>query len=338
MTRPRLRIISPAAAGLLFTLIFVPGTAAPQPASAPELDLQGFEAQLDRCAASLLRLQQNPSEIGSFRHSLAAEWDVRAGQQTFRVSTAWLDAALASIAAKPKTAAATWPALENHLALLREQARAWAAATAPPPIALARQKLDAIFRQREFRGLAGPGPLDTWWHRIVASINRGIAWILAQLHLGFLSSNAVAYILIAIALIFLAYCGWLTLHHRMRQAERAAEDDRPRIERKNWAADALVAAERGQFRGAIRCAYWAAVIRLEDVKALPPDRSCTPRELLNSLAPGSGEREAFRELTHTFELVWYGQRPPSPADWEGMKFQLERIGCLGVSIAPTAGS
>jgi hypothetical protein len=266
MTRPRLRIVLLATAGLFLALIFVRGVAAQQPASVSALDLQ------------------------------------------------------------------------NHLALLRDQPQASAASNAPPPAALARQKLDAIFRQREFRGLAGPGPLELWWRRLVAWIDRGIAWILARLHLGFLSSNAVAYILIAIALIFLSFWGWRNLRERMRQAEHAAEDERPPIERKNWAADALAAAERGQFREAIRCAYWAAVARLEDARAIPPNRSRTPRELLHSLAPGSKERGPFRELTHSFELVWYGQRPPSPADWENMKIQLERIGCPDVSTAPTAGS
>jgi Domain of unknown function (DUF4129) len=283
-------------------------------------------------------LHRNPAGIPRFRQSLPAQWDVRAGDETFRVSTAWLDSALEQIAAHPAASAAEWRDIQTRLDFLRQQAEELESASNGPPSAEARQKLDAIFRRREFRGLAGPGPLELWWRRLVDRIDEAIAWLIARLHLGALSGNVAAYALIAVALVFLSLWGWRSLAARMRQAEMVEEINPPGGDGRVWASDALAAAQRGEFREAIRCGYWAAVARLEEQGVLSSNRSRTPREMLRLVANDAREQPPFRELTRSFELVWYGYRQPSPADWENTKIQLERIGCLGFSTPQTAGS
>ncbi|HVB33806.1 MAG TPA: DUF4129 domain-containing protein [Patescibacteria group bacterium] len=325
---------------LLLSLAFVPGAWAQKPATPAPLDLDSYATQLSRCAAALGGLRRNPAGIARFRQSLPAQWTVRSGGETFRIPTAWLDSALAQIESRPGEETGKWREIEDRIAFLREQAAAMAAPAMTPPAAVAGEKLDAIFRRREFRGLAGPGPLELWWRRLVARVDRGIAWLLARLHLGALSGNVVAYSLIAVALVLLLLWGWRSLAGRMRQAqlEMTVESGPGPAGGRTWAAEALAAAARGEFREAIRCAYWAAVARLEEQGAFPADRSRTPRELLRLLAPGAGERGPFRELTESFELAWYGYRSPSPADWEKTKLQLEKIGCLGISTPQTVSS
>ena len=51
-----------------------------------------------------------------------------------------------------------------------------------------------------------------------------------------------------------------------------------------WVYAARDAAERGDYRGAIHCAYWSGVTRLQDLGALAPDRAKTPREYLGALS------------------------------------------------------
>ncbi|HVC00230.1 MAG TPA: DUF4129 domain-containing protein [Candidatus Dormibacteraeota bacterium] len=338
MTTPRLRNLLSPAACLLLALVFARAASARQPAKAAPLDPQAYAAQLTQCTAALSALRGNPAGIERFRRSLPAEWDVREENRTFRVSTGWLDSSLAQIETHPAAEAAKWREIRDRLDFLREQAASLASPATVPSSAMAARKLDAIFRQREFRGLAGPGPLALWWRRLVGWIDEAIAWLLAKLHLGALSGNLFAYGLIITAVIFLLLWGWRTLAGRMRETQTATDSGPRQADARKWTAEALAAAERGELREAIHCAYWASVARLEQQGAFSSNRSSTPREMLRSIAPESREQEPFRELTHSFELVWYGYRSPSPADWENTRMQMERIGCLGFSSPPTAGS
>jgi hypothetical protein len=338
MKTPRLHSLLAAAACLLAVLICARTAAARVSASAAPLDLPAFAAQLKHCASALGTLRHDSAGIPRFRRSLPVAWEVRAGGETFRVSTAWLDSALAQIQKKPAGARLEWRQIQDRLDFLRAQAEALERPAAGPSRAQARESLDAIFRQRQFRGLAGPGPLQLWWLRLLDRIDRGIDWLLARLHLSAVSGNLLAYGLIAIALLFLLFWGWRNIAGRKRRTEAQTSPVSGEAEARIWASEALAAADRGEFREAIHCAYWAAVARMEELGAIPANRSRTPREMLRSIASGSTASEPFRELTEKFELVWYGYRLPSPADWQNTRTQMERIGCLGFSTPQTAGS
>src|ERR1700730_6673930 len=68
----------------------------PSPASAQanqpqtELDVTGYESELDRIAESV----QHPDRIPQLRKSLPRTWPVRVGNKTIEVPTAWLAADL----------------------------------------------------------------------------------------------------------------------------------------------------------------------------------------------------------------------------------------------------
>ncbi|HEY1860025.1 MAG TPA: DUF4129 domain-containing protein, partial [Gemmataceae bacterium] len=109
-------------------------------------------------------------------------------------------------------------------------------------------------------------------------------------------------------------------------------------EAREWASDALAAAERGDYREAVHCAYWAAVVRLETLGLLKRDRARTPRESLRNLDPHPTEQRLLREFTRHFELIWYGYRPASAQDWSEARAHLEKMGCLTPSTPATANS
>jgi hypothetical protein len=91
--------------------------------------------------------------------------------------------------------------------------------------------------------------------------------------------------------------------------------------------EARAAAERGDYRAAIHAAYWAAVARLEETKSLPEDRSRTPRESLRLIRRENPAYAPLSQLTRRFELVWYGYRAATAADWTDAMQQLEALGC-----------
>src|SRR5262249_46842848 len=102
-----------------------------------------------------------------------------------------------------------------------------------------------------------------------------------------------------------------------------------------WIRAARVAASRGDFREAVHCAYWAGVIRLEDLGILPQDRTKTPREYLrllsepalDELAPRLAYREPLAVLTLRFERIWYANRSAGAEDFQESLRQLEALGC-----------
>ena len=75
-----------------------------------------------------------------------------------------------------------------------------------------------------------------------------------------------------------------------------------------WATQAEEFAGREEWREAVHCFYWAAIVSLEARKAWRHNPTRTPREYLRLLKPGSGQQRNLRGLTKIFERVWYGLR------------------------------
>jgi hypothetical protein len=102
-----------------------------------------------------------------------------------------------------------------------------------------------------------------------------------------------------------------------------------------WLRAGRAAADRGDPREAIRLAYWAGVIRLQEVRALPVNTSQTPRENLRFLSEpqpgGAPASPAFREslagLTSGLERFWYARRFAGPEDFRESLRHLEALGC-----------
>ncbi len=83
-----------------------------------------------------------------------------------------------------------------------------------------------------------------------------------------------------------------------------------------WAARARQHAERGEWRDAVHCLYWASVVLLEDRRTLRPNATRTPREALRLIDTSSAAREPLRLQTADFERIWYGLQPAAASDYE----------------------
>ncbi len=303
-------------------------------ASASGDTLAGYRTALARCTSEITALQQRPGGISAFLHSLPDAWTVDAQGRTFTVSTAWLRTALETLRKKPNDAE-LWRQIQERLVFLDRQAAGLEARAGEPRTGEARAQLKEIFARREFKGLAGPGALALWWRKVTGWIGERIEAFLARLHIGQKTGNVFAYTVIGLALVLLTLWLWRLLASRSRSLELEAEAPGPALDMRAWLGEASAAAERGEYREAIHCAYWAAVERLVMLGALPKDRSRTPRELERlgetKLAAGG----TFRTLSRRFERVWYGTRAASAEDWASTKTELEEMGCLQLSSAKT---
>ena len=101
---------------------------------------------------------------------------------------------------------------------------------------------------------------------------------------------------------------------------------RPRA--RELALRALAAARLGHTRDAVRCAYGAALVRLEEQGVWRVDDARTPREYLPMLPATDSRHSVMLDLTRRFEQVWYGNRAVADDDARRVTDHLETLGCL----------
>ena len=303
-------------------------------AGAPEYDLKAYELELDRCAESV----KNPNELHQLRGSLAPAWYVRVRNSRIEVSTEPITSELRKLEVRPEDAAKIIRDLNSRLTAMRTAAAALEDAGLRENAEAARVRLDKILARKEFQGAKGPSASDLLLARINRWIVEKLARLFMRLHISAKTGNALAWGVIILAFLSLCYMVWRWLSGKPRIAENVPAAKAAPSDARHWVEEALAAAERGDFREAIHCAYWAAVAKLEDINVLARDRARTPRESLRLLEHHPNEERMLRGLTTHFELIWYGYRPASPNDWFRAKEELEKMGCLRASTAPTANS
>jgi len=304
------------------------------PPLSQEFDLPAYEAELDRCAAAI----KHPDAIRELRKSLPRIWFVRTVDSRMDVSTAWLDQKLERIEKDPATSAAIVNEVQAHLVAMRETAKELEAASQQPSLGNAREHLDKILQRPEFAGEQGPGQWELLRERIGRWLGDQILRLMRAMHLGPATGNVIAWTVVGLAFLALCYYVFQILAGRSPLPGTPPDAPTDLAEAREWARDALAAAERGDYREAVHCAYWAAVVRLETLGLLKRDRARTPRESLRILNPHPAEQKLLREFTRHFELIWYGYRPASAQDWSEARAHLEKMGCLTPSTPATANS
>jgi hypothetical protein len=325
---------------VLSTLAALPREAVCQSASSPtsqqSLSLNEYLAELDRCSAVLNSSASNPGALHDLRVSLPAEWKVSAGNTSYSVATQWLSSPLAQIEKNPSGSGDALAGLRQKLDTYREAAHALETSAPPQDLAQSRAKLNTILSAREFRGQQGPSWLDALKARIWSWIIRHLERLFGGLGRAKSIGNIVAWTVIVLACLLLLF--W-TVRFLMRTGPRSEMDLSGATPLKRdwhrWLQDARDAAARGDYRAAIHAAYWAAIVRMEETNSLPEDRSRTPRESLRLIQKESAEYAPLLQLTRRFELVWYGYRSATDADWSDAVRQLETLGCLRSSTPAT---
>lgn len=225
-----------------------------------------------------------------------------------------------------------------------------------PSPAVARAELNRILKRREFRGMAGPGWLESVREFVTQWIGDLLKWIFSGLAGHPRASRAVMWGLAIV--LTLAFITWLFRALLRGPRQEALDLKGPaRIARgwRDWAREALDASGRGDYRDAIRLAYWAGIYRLGELGLWQIDRTRTHREYLRLLddpqtfklgaSPGvpaqpqaDARREALSAVTARFEHTWYGRESASAGDFEFVVRQLERMGCPLPSMPATASS
>lgn len=306
-------------------------------ASAKPLTLHEYISELDRCSAVLKNRQSDPAALRELRGTLPAQWTVAGDGQTYTIQTGWLTSALGALRGDTPAKNPLLEQTQQRLAALRTAAEGM---EEPPASNLqeTRAKLDRILSAREFQGQAGPSRFDILKARIYDWIGKQLDRIFGHFRHGREIGNVIAWSLIVLAALLLAYWVVRSLRGGAQTAMGLEPGARPEGGWRDWLRNARAAAERGDYRAAIHAAYWSGVLRLEEVHHLPPDRARTPRESLRLIRRESEDYAPLAQLTRRFELVWYGYRAATEADWSDAMAQLEKLGCLPSSMPAIAAS
>jgi len=303
------------------------------------IDLRTYESELQRYSDAIQGSRNNPAQIAAIRKSLPPEWNVEDAGTSFHVSTQQIDAALIELQSHPSDPAQVARDIEFRLSEMRQSAIDMEMAPVNDSLTRAETSAKRILSAREFQTAKAPSSLQVFEERWGQRIAKWIARMFSRLHVSQKTGNALAWTIITLGLLSLAYWIFRTLSQRERAPELPGASAEIIVsDAREWVRDAIAAAERGDYREAVHCAYWAAIARLEDLKLLQRDRARTPRESLRLLDAHPTEQTSLRNLTGHFELIWYGYRPASTADWSEAKILLEKFGCLAASTAPTANS
>jgi hypothetical protein len=260
-------------------------------------------------AAELHRLG-NSGQIAS---SLPAAWVVEASGRSYSISTAPLRRMSSERAQR---------------AWLDQLARQLESASAQPsPSPSARTQLDRILSRREFAPVRPP----TLWERITQRILDWIAGIIRNI-LAYAKQHPTGdtilfWLAAAIAVGFLGF--WLLRLWTGKRRTQFPQSEPAALgwTWQQWVLAAREARDRGDMRAAIHCAYWAAVVRLQDLQLLPRDLTRTPREYLGLLPNQESSHAPLAALTSALERFWYAARPVTPADLRESLDQLEALGC-----------
>jgi hypothetical protein len=315
---------------LLAILCAAPGVLRCQslPAETPgrTLSLQEYIAELDRASETLAT--NNSAQIHAYREQLPQEWSVQAEGER-RVSTDWLGRALSAAERQPDTNEAVVEEARQRLVSLRSAAADLAQMPSAGATGRAKTQLEAILSAREFEKASGPSRLDLFKARIYDWIFRQLGRLFGGLGRAPVSSGVVLWVVVILAALLLAFWAARSLvGSKLRSPIDLSDAPSPAPDWRRWAWEAREAAERGDYRTAIHNAYWAGVCKLEAAKLLPEGRSRTPRESLRLIDRQSPAYEPLAVLTRSLELVWYGYRTATIAEWTDATRHLELLECL----------
>jgi hypothetical protein len=269
-------------------------------------------------------------EAGGDGRALAAlprAWQVGTPDGNFSISSEPLRLLLASPTGRQKGAA--W--LDHMADYLEGSGPASAGSRAQE-----HAKLTRILARPEFAGNAPPTRWELFQQRIITWIREMLERIFSFAAQHPSGSKILFWVVVTVAVGVIGT--WLLrLWTRANQTLSLTTPERDTRARtwEEWLRASRAAADRGDPREAIRLAYWAGVVRLQEVRALPVNTSQTPREnlrLLSQPKPGGAlASPAFQEslsgLTSGLERFWYARRLAGHDDFRESLRHLEALGC-----------
>jgi len=218
---------------------------------------------------------------------------------------------------------------EQHLEELAAEGAAADLSGGDAAFAKAREQASLVLSRAEFDRATGP----TWWERQMSRVGVWLGAIFGGI--GALGEYApwlgtllevLFYLAAAVGILFFVRRAFVRQRLAISLGAGAAKAGAWDKEADDWAALADGCAAQQQWREAVHCLYWAAIVRLEARRAWRHNPTRTPREYVRLLKPGSPQQGALRSLTQILERVWYGLRDASDEDYQQARSLFDGLG------------
>lgn len=290
--------------------------AVPVQAQQPEPpDLPGYTALVREAAAAARRNDRLGLEDAGAR--LAAVTVVRVGDETLPADNRWLAAELARPAPRNALIATRLTALADALSL---------PPGAAPPDAL--ERLRAILVRPPFADATPQTP--QWWTDFWNWVGRVLEALLRPLtNVQPAAGSGTTLVVAALGILLLVGIGlYLFLGLRrslVRSAQAAPAADEETLTAREAIDQAGELIRSGDHRAAVRYLHLAALLWLDERGALRYDRALTNREHLERLRDNPELRGRLVPIIATFDRVWYGHAPITPAELDTYRAQVEAL-------------
>jgi hypothetical protein len=220
--------------------------------------------------------------------------------------------------------------------LTRMESELGAAEGGPSKFARARAETNAVLALPEFQRKTSV----TWWDRVMGVLGQWLAKLLGGIARAGAAAPWLGPVVIwtlclgaAAGLVFFVLRNLQRQRLRISLAGAAIAKTAWDREATDWAKQAEGFANGGEWREAVHCLYWAAIVSLESRRAWRHNPTRTPREYLRLLKPGSGQQKSLRGLTRIFERVWYGLREGGAEEYAEARGMYEALSSGAVERA-----
>jgi hypothetical protein len=292
----------------------------------PALSVPQFVAAIDLLLGRI-DAADSPDARSAVIASMPPRWRIVDGRQEFLFSTAGVSALLRPTLTDPSTWSATRQAVRLRLTAIRNEVVTSADAPVHPPHA--REALTRVLSRQEFQRSTA----SRWREDLQRLVGEWIEGFLARIGGGPGAGRRVGIALAWIASLgALAALGfWIVrsiAQHRPGASLGLGDAGTRTVRARELALRSLAAARAGDVREAVRIAYHAALVRLEEQGVWRVDDARTPREYVTLVRPTDGRHAPLIALTRRFEQVWYGNQPAAAGDAADVRAHLEELGCL----------
>jgi len=293
----------------------------PPPDDGSSVPLADYQADLTRMQALVAACKADPAACDTAK--VLKDETVSTGARHFAVNFDWLREVMKK-SHDPDEAERDDLLHKATTRLEQDAAEAAGTSDRSQSLAAAQRKTADVLNRREFRLIQQNDYLQQriaaaalWLDRFFARAAGNASWIWPL----------IEWSVLGLTLVGLLLGLWsLSRQQRLEIAHARVGDTAIwQKESDDWAARADEEAARQQWRDAVHCLYWSAIVMLEGRKFWRQNRARTPREYLLLLEEGSNRQHALTGLTRIFERIWYGLRPAGESDYRHARTLLDEL-------------
>jgi hypothetical protein len=299
----------------------------PAPSHSTFPDIPSFLSYLRNLRGTIVGARSG-QRMGTILGSLPESWSVKSSEGDFQIDAEPLRDDLAQAARDEGKRASSISEAVSWIDDLSAQIENY------PQSPLTDRKAAAITLQhilsnREFAPATKENALDRVRKRINTWIQNFIRGLFEKMSRHPIGAKVVLWSVLILALIWLAASIVRVWQRQVKTPGKWVPGTMvPKLSSQEWVRKARQASERGDYREAIHCAYWAGIVYLQSTEALPEDLSLTPREYLRGLSgPSAAEKQMpLKQSTKRLERIWYGLFPANIEDFQGSMQDLRELG------------